>query len=239
VRIYKFQIRIIQLAVILTILVMVGGYFDIGLGKIGKEPSEKNSAGTPPAASEQNQTETPKNTKIVCLGDSYTIGWPGDEKDSWPEVMKEILQVEVVNAGKASQNAGDLLRRFEEDVLKEEPGRVIIFAGIGDALRGTPLNEYQENLISMVEKAEANGIEPILILPLPYPGTEDLYQAYLEWEKAYAQEKNITVLDFKELLFSGGEQMSEKYSDDGKYPNKEGYKAMGEYMAEKVKELGI
>jgi lysophospholipase L1-like esterase len=49
------------------------------------------------------------NTKIVCIGDSYTYGYPGETKDSWPEKLVGILKIEVVNAGKVYQNTEDLL----------------------------------------------------------------------------------------------------------------------------------
>lgn len=172
------------------------------------------------------------NTKIVCLGDSFTIGYPGNENDSWPTRLKSVLKVEVVNAGKTFQNTSDLLERFDQDVVGKKPGRVVIFAGVGDALREKTLEEYQKNVKALVDKAEANHIKPILALPIPFPGTDTLYKAYREWEIAFAQEKKITILDFKGVLFDSEDKILRKYSDDGKYPNKDGYAAMGDYAAQ-------
>jgi len=137
----------------------------------------------------------------------------------------------VINAGVISQNASDLVQRFDQDVTANEPGRVIIFAGVGDAIREIPLEEYQENIIKLVNKAEADHIEPILALPIPFPGTAALNQAYREWEISYAQEKNIKMLDFQQVLFDSDGKILSSYSSDGKYPNKEGHKAMGDYVA--------
>ncbi|HHV64379.1 MAG TPA: GDSL family lipase [Peptococcaceae bacterium] len=242
-RIYRLQIRIIQLSVILTMIIMVFGLVNVWLANGESVPAGGED---PITGGNQNPTETqvpqtedpgeknkPVNTKIVCLGDSYTIGWPGEAKNSWPARLAEILKVEVINAGKTYQNTGDLLERFEQDVVAHQPGRVIIFAGVGDALRDKPFEEFQSNIKALVEKAEANHIIPILAYTIPYPGTEELYKAYREWEEAYALEKKIMVLDFKQVLFDEDGKIIKDYADKNypNYPNKEGHAAMADYAA--------
>jgi acyl-CoA thioesterase-1 len=243
VRIYRLQIRIIQLSVFLAVIVLAVGAFNIWPGKTsepaGGSPAAQNgsSINNPAPTGEPSTGNSPDelaNTKIVCIGDSYTYGYPGEQADSWPRVMAGILKIEVINAGVVYQNSDDLLQRFDQDVVSQEPGRVVIFAGVGDAIRGIELEVYQKNLKAMVEKAEENNIKPILVLPLPYPGTETLHEQYLEWEIAFAQEKNLQVLDFKQVLFDSQGKMLREYSDDGKYPNKEGYEAMGQYAAQEL-----
>jgi hypothetical protein len=104
--------------------------------------------------------------------------------------MAEILRIEVVNAGVVYQNSDDLLKRFDKDVVSEKPAKVVIFAGVGDAIRGIDLEVYKKNIEDMVDKAAANNIEPVLALPIPYPGTDTLYQQYLEWKKHMLREKS-------------------------------------------------
>lgn len=232
-RTYRLEIRVLQIAVLLTMIVMVFGMVNVWRGVSEIPPIDDIvQDGTPPGVDDEEPIdETPVNTKIVCLGDSFTYGWPGDPKDAWPQRVADVLEIEVINAGKISQNASDLVQRFDQDVLANEPGRVIIFAGVGDAIREIPLEEYQANIIDMVNKAEADHIEPILALPISFPGTAALNQAYREWEISYAQEKNIKMLDFQQVLFDTEGKILSKYSNDGKYPNKEGHKAMGDYVA--------
>jgi len=251
VRIYRLQVRIIQLSVLLAVIVMIFGVVNAwqSQGKTtAADPAGQNSQtggsqigttdpgnATPGGTTSDPADGKPQNSKIACLGDSFTYGYPGDTKDSWPRIMEGILKVEVVNAGKVYQNTNDLLARFDQDIVSVKPGRVIIFAGVGDALRGKTLEEYKNNIIAMVQKAEANNIKPILALPVPYPGTDQLYNEYRTWEEAYARENDIMTLDFKGVLFDANNKILKKYSDDGKYPNKEGYKVMGEYAANVLK----
>lgn len=233
-RTYRSQIRLIQISVILTLIVMIVGAVNVWTG-IEAEPIEGEETaenGTlDPAEEEPDGNAPPANTKIVCLGDSFTFGYPGQVEDSWPRHVADRLNVEVINSGKVHQNTSDLLKRYEEDVRVHEPGRVVIFAGVGDALRGVSLEEFKRDLTELVEKAEADGIRPVLALPVPFPGTEELNKAYREWELSYAEEKQIQVLDFSEVLFDSNGKILANYSDDGKYPNKEGYRAMGDFAS--------
>lgn len=250
-RTYRLQIRIIQLSILMAVIVIVMGYFDIwNIGQLG-QPSgdnvavQNNGDSTPSgtgntsgdsgngAASDDNGVTM--NTKTVCLGDSFTYGYPGEPKDSWPQHVADVLKIDVINAGKTYQNASDLLARFDQDVTAQKPGRVVIFAGIGDALRGTSLVDYQKNIKEIIQKAKANNITPVLALPIPFQGTDELYKQYREWEIAYAQENKITVLDFKGVLFDSEDKILSKYSADGKYPNKDGYQAMGDYAVTVLK----
>jgi len=241
-RIYRFQIRIIQISVVLTAIILAVAMVNVWQSGLETKPVANNPTQTTPnngntevedptAANPEPAEEPLTNTRIVCLGDSFTVGYPGKVEDSWPAYVAQTLEIEVINAGKTYQNSEDLLARFDADVIAKDPGRVVIFAGVGDALRGKPLEEFQKNVIAMIEKAQANHIKPILALTLPFPGTDELYKAYREWEEAYAAENKITVLDFKTVLFDSDNKILDRYSDDGKYPNKDGYKAMGEYAS--------
>ena len=227
-RTYRLQIRLIQFSVALSLLVVVVGFF----GLWGNRTSEQ--AVTQPKK-EETQVNALENTKIVALGDSFTYGYPGKPEKSWPEVLKKTLEIDVVNKGKTYQTALDLLSRFEADVLSEKPGRVIIFAGNGDALQGVPLETFKKQVQAMVEKSEGNHIVPVLALPVPYPGAQQAIKELREWEISYAQEKKILVLDFASVLMNADSKYLEGLSADGKYPTEKGYQAMGEYAARVLK----
>jgi acyl-CoA thioesterase-1 len=228
-RTYRLEIRLIQVAVGLAVIVLIVGFFGFW-GNNGEEPAGDIRG------LELQTSQTLSNPKIVALGDSFTLGHPLDVKDSWTERLADVLQVPVINKGKGRQTAQDLLERFDTDVVAEQPGRVIIFAGIGDAIQEVPLEEVQTNIKAMVEKARAHNIIPILALPLEYPGFRQAIKDTREWEISYAQEENILTLDFVAVLFDAeGKYLNGLSSKGGKYPNAKGYEIMGDYAARVLK----
>ena len=229
-RTYRLEIRLIQVATGLALMVLIAGF--IGLwGQSGKSPleTEANAQGS------ANSVKTLENPKIVALGDSFTLGYPLQVADSWTQRMAEVLKVTVVNKGKRVQTAKDLLARFDADVVAEKPGRVIIFAGIGDAINGVALKEVQTNIQAMVEKAKTNHIIPVLALPIGYPGAQQNIKEIRTWELSYAQKEKIITLDFSSVLFDAGGKYLSGLSTDGKYPNAKGYDVMGDYAATVLK----
>jgi Lysophospholipase L1 and related esterases len=227
-RIHRTQSRLIQIAVLLAVLILLSGVLKAPLWG----GSGNSSNGIDKTDSKKAGVLT--NTKIVALGDSFTLGYPLGEDSSWTKTLADELQVEVVNKGKAKQTGKELLARFDEDVLAEKPGRVIIFAGTGDALQKVSLTDFQGYIKSLVEKSSANNIIPILALPVWYPGYEKTIGSMREWEQSYALSKNILVLDFNNCLFNSEKKYLTGLSD-GNYPNVKGYKAMGEYAATVLK----
>ncbi|AHF07999.1 GDSL-type esterase/lipase family protein [Desulfitobacterium metallireducens] len=229
-RTYRLEIRLIQLSVALSVLVVIVGF----LGAWGGSKGQENGA---PDRSEtaQTQTKTLENTKIVALGDSFTYGYPGKTEQSWVAVLEKSLKVSVVNKGKGYQRTMDLLSRFEADVVAEKPGRIIIFSGNGDALRSVPLEEFQTNIKALVDKSRSNNITPILALPMPYPGVQQTIKEMRTWMLQYAETESIVVLDFASAVMDADNKYRGGFSDDNKYPTAKGYEAMGEYAARVLK----
>jgi len=228
-RSYRLEIRLIQTAVVLSGLILISGF--LGAGIWGESAKPQTGGTTPTTGETQPQAQTPVNPKIVAIGDSFTYGYPSDPDHSWTTQLGDNLTVPVVNKGIIHQNANDLLSRFDQDVISEQPGRVIIFAGTGDALQNISLIEYQSNIQAMVDKANANHIEPILALPMPYPGAQDRIDELKAWELEYAQAHQIMTLDFSSVLFGPDGKYLPGLSDDGKYPTADGYVVMGDYAA--------
>jgi acyl-CoA thioesterase-1 len=225
-RTYRLEIRLIQAAVGLAFIVLLAGFFGLW-GESSKEPAGSNIRN-----SDSQSVQTLSNPKIVALGDSFTLGHPLDPSNSWTERLADVLQVPVINKGKVYQTSKDLLSRFDTDVVAEKPGRVIIFAGIGDAIQEVDPNEVRINIEEMVKKARANGIIPILALPIEYPGYRQIIKDTRAWEQSYAEAEKILTLDFATVLLdANGKYLSDLSSEGGKYPNAKGYKAMGDYAA--------
>jgi len=231
-RTYRLEIRLIQVAAGLALIVLIAGF----LGLWGQSGTPTGTTGTEAnAGTTTNSAQTLSNPKIVALGDSFTLGYPLDAAHSWTQRAAEVLQVTVVNKGKKTQTAKDLLARFDADVVAEKPGRVIIFAGIGDAINKVALKEVQTNIQAMVEKAKSNHIIPVLALPIGYPGAQQNIKDIREWETSYAKKETILTLDFSSVLFDADGKYLSGLSTDNKYPNAKGYVTMGDYAARVLK----
>ena len=233
-RTYRLLIRLIQVASALAFIVLIAGFLGLW-GQGGNAPAPGTGGNTQGTSAASNPTQPLSNPKIVALGDSFTLGYPLDPAHSWTQRTADVLQVPVVNKGKVRQTAKDLLSRFDADVVAEKPGRVIIFAGIGDGIQGIALKDVQTNIQGMVEKAKSNHIVPVLALPIGYPGAQQNIKQTRDWEIGYAKKETILTLDFSSVLFDAEGKYLSGLSGDGKYPNAKGYETMGDYAARVLK----
>lgn len=231
-RTYRLELRLIQLGVIIAAIILVSGFVSPTLWGGVKEPQGQTDQTPDPSA--QTDSLDAANKKIVAFGDSFTLGYPGTEDKSWPKQLENKLKTTVVNKGQSSQTAQSLIDRFDADVVSEAPGIVIIFVGNGDAINNVPLEKFQANVKTLVEKAKANHIIPVLALPLPWAGKADQINPMREWETEYTKTEKIRLLDFASVLMDKDGKYLEGMGSD-KYPNDKGYAKMGEYAANMLK----
>jgi hypothetical protein len=50
----------------------------------------------------RNDELSVKKPKIICLGDSYTLGWGVQQEEAYPQQLEKILKIPVLNTGMAS-----------------------------------------------------------------------------------------------------------------------------------------
>lgn len=67
-----------------------------------------------------------------------------------------------MNTGVSSAKSSDLLAGFDTWVGGHRPRIVIISVGMNDALKNAPLQEYRDNVISIVTKVRELGGLPVL-----------------------------------------------------------------------------
>ena len=103
---------------------------------------------------------------IVALGDSLTSG-PGLRPDeTYPALLQKKIAAEgrdyrVVNAGVTGDTTSDALRRFDTAVV---PGTEIVILAIGgnDGLRKVAVSTIEQNISTMIERAQGRGIDVLL-----------------------------------------------------------------------------
>ena len=97
------------------------------------------------------------------MGNSITEGWSNHE----PTFFKNPA---YINRGISGQTTPQMLIRFRPDVVDLKPKVVVILAGTNDIAGNTgpsTLKMIADNIQSMAEIAEANGIKVVLASVLP------------------------------------------------------------------------
>ena len=184
---------------------------------------------------------TTAHNRVVFMGNSITEGWI----QMRPEFFNNR---DYINRGIGGQTTPQMLLRFREDVINLNPSVVIILAGTNDIAGNSgyiSLESIIDNIKSMAEIANANGIKVIIssILPaIDYPWKPGLDPASKiiiinKALKAFSEENNFIYLDYYAAMVDdkGGLKVPEyTTANDLVHPNKMGYLVM-----EKLAEIGI
>lgn len=178
--------------------------------------------------------------RVVFMGDSITDAWHLDQ--SFPGKP-------YVNRGISGQTTPQMLVRFRQDVIALQPKVVLILAGTNDIAGNTgpeTLEQIEDNLASMAELAQANGIKVVLCSILPafdYPWQPGLTPApkidtINTWLKGYAAKKGFLYLDYHSAMKDNRDGLPANLSHDGVHPLPAGYAVMAS-MAEAAIEKAL
>ena len=182
---------------------------------------DANAKLSPPAKNEN---------RVVFLGNSITEGWT----QYFPTMF---AGKPYINRGIGGQTTPQMLIRFRQDVIALKPKVVVILAGINDIAGNTgrsTLEMIEDNLASMTELAQANGIRVVLSSVLPAidfpwrPGLEPAPKviALNKWLKAYAARRGAVYLDYHSAMADQNGGMRAGLSSDGVHPTEAGYRVM-------------
>ncbi len=164
------------------------------------------------------------------MGNSITEGW----SNFLPEFF---AGKNYINRGISGQTTPQMLIRFRPDVIDLKPRAVVILAGINDIAENTgpsTVKMIADNIISMAELAQSNGISVIISSILPAsdfnwnsginPPSQIL--AINKIIKNYAEKNGMTYLDYYSSMVNDQEGLKEEYGVDSVHPNKAGYEIM-------------
>lgn len=175
--------------------------------------------------------------RVVFMGNSITIGW----LQTNPSFFEGKP---YVNRGISGQTTPQMLVRFRADVIDIQAAAVVILAGTNDIAGNTgpsTLEMILDNIKSMTEIAQANGVKVILCSVLPAydypwrPGIEPnikipkLNAMIIE----YAEASQVHYLDYFNALDDGNNGIIADYTYDGVHLTSKGYQVM-EPMVEKA-----
>lgn len=176
---------------------------------------------------------------IVLMGDSLTFHWP-------PEALPVLPGARIVNRGIPGQVTGQMLLRFEEDVVALKPAAVVILAGTND-LRGSAgagaaelqpaLHRLASNLTAMADIADARGIRVIVCAIPPVDRTQATVArdpaaiaAANAWLRHFATEREYPFLDYHAALAGPDGLIEPGHTSDGLHLTREAYLKLREAL---------
>jgi lysophospholipase L1-like esterase len=172
----------------------------------------------------------PGEDRVVFLGDSIT--------DNWARSFSKLFPGKpYIGRGISGQTTQQMLIRFRPDVIALKPKVVVILGGTNDIAGNSGRSTQkmiEDNLMSMVDLAEANGIRVMLVSVLPaydygwQRGMEPAEKivALNAWIKDYAGKRGLVYVDCHTPMSDEKHAMKREYSPDGVHPNAAGYAVM-------------
>ncbi|MGD9310840.1 MAG: GDSL-type esterase/lipase family protein [Desulfosarcina sp.] len=187
--------------------------------------------------------------KLVCIGDSLTEGLDIPVGHSWPVLVANALDLEVINCGIGGDTTGGMLARYYQAVLLNKPDIVFIMGGTNDLWWGFQVNVILGNLFSMVVQARHHGIAPAIGLPMPvntaaakaadfsppldgFERFTEKMEALLEGLIFHATESDISIIDLHRPFLTTKKRIrTDRFLADGLHPDKTGHQLIADEMA--------
>ena len=138
------------------------------------------ASGTQPARAEPGSPESPKQVKLVALGDSLTAGIFLPANSAFPAVLeaalrKEGYHVSIANAGVSGDTATGGLARLDWS-LGEGADGLILELGANDMLRGTNPKATRAALDSMLARLKEKNVKVLIAGMLASPSLGQAYR---------------------------------------------------------------
>lgn len=187
------------------------------------------------AANQKIGLPQPNEHRVVFMGNSITEGWTKSFFKDKP----------YINRGIGGQTTPQMLLRFRQDVIDLKPKIVLILAGTNDIAGNTgpiTLEEIRDNILSMVELAQSNGILPIVCSVLPaydYPWRTGLepnvkIPKLNQLLEKMAKEKSVHYLDYFKNMADDRNGLPKALTTDEVHLTEEGYQVLSKLAEEAI-----
>ena len=164
--------------------------------------------------------------RIVALGDSLTAGLGLPIDQAYPALLQrrlsaEGLNYEIVNAGVSGVTSAGGLSRLDW-ALQGDVRILIVALGGNDGLRALPPEELEQNLATIIEKAQARHITVILAgMEAPPNFGRDYIVKFHRVYPELATRYHVAFVPFLLEGVAGSETLNQR---DGIHPTAEGAK---------------
>jgi lysophospholipase L1-like esterase len=199
---------------------------------------------------------------VICFGDSLTAGFqsptkanPVGEETPYGHFLQDELggMAQVRVSGICGELTGEMVMRFQRDVLVHKPSYVLILGGTNDLGWNASPIEIMRNLVTLYEQTLAAGGMPIPVT-VPSIRVEDSQGSQEGQERVadhlarrgqlnkliqeYAASKSIACVDLSVATADPVSwHLAEIYSNDGIHLTTAGYRLFAEHVAQVLKPL--
>lgn len=187
-----------------------------------------------------NKKDKGKKIKAILIGDSIT--------DAWYSLDSSFFQKNnFIGRGISAQTSSQLLIRFRQDVIDLKPEKVLIHIGTNDIAENTgPYNQDLtiDNIESMVDLAQKNGIKVVIASVLPATkfewrlGLGDRSDEILKLNtrlKALSETRGLKYVDYHTPLKNPDNGMDPDLAKDGVHPTMKAYAIMEKLVLDALK----
>jgi acyl-CoA thioesterase-1 len=169
---------------------------------------------------------------IVAFGDSLTAGPGVDPSDTYPVLLQRRLRqsgynYRVVNAGVSGDTSTEAVGRLDQ-ALVPDAKIMIVALGINDGLRGVPTNTLEQNLATIIQRAQVRGIA-VLLCGMEAPPLKGFAYS-IEFHRVFtrlAERYKLTLVPFFLIGIVGDPDLT---LADRVHPNAEGHKLIADVL---------
>jgi lysophospholipase L1-like esterase len=186
--------------------------------------------------------------RIVAMGSSSTAGFGASAagKAYPPRLAAELRQrlpaqkIEVLNKGVGGEEARDMVRRLEKDVLRHDADLVIWQLGTNSVVRDEDLARFEQVVRGGIDRIRKAGID-ILLMDMQYAPKVTAHPQHLEMERridTVAAEAGVPVFHrfalMRHWVTSGHLTLKQMLSPDGLHLNDLSYGCLASRLADAI-----
>ena len=216
-----------------------------------ESPQAAESAQETSAAAEPNSPAPASGeVRYLAIGDSVTqgVGAVDEQTGAFPALLAERwradgCEVELQNAGISGYTAGQILDEQVPQIESFAPTIVTFQAGGNDIVNGVPIDEYRNNVKSVLDAATDSGARVIVLaqnewfrspMGVGYVGESGPAQRSA-FDDVLIEETSAHGAEFVDMRPLYAEQAEQgQWVEDGIHPTPEAYEAWAEKLNEAV-----